>query len=67
MPKGIALTAKDVDMIWNDLAKPGADKREIATKYGLNVRQIYGMDKARRDGTKQWKMPASRICGHKVS
>lgn len=49
MPRGKALTGKQVDMIWADLAQPKADKRIIAEKYGLTIRMIYGLDLARRN------------------
>ena len=49
MPRGIALTLRQVEAIQADLAKPGADKQAIADKYGLTVRTIYGLDKVRRD------------------
>ena len=52
MPRGVALTLRQVEAIQSDLAKPGADKQEIADKYGLTVRTIYGLDKVRRDAGK---------------
>ena len=52
MPRGIALTLRQVEAIQADLAKPGADKQAIADKYGLTVRTIYGLDKVRRDAGK---------------